>query len=453
MEIDSGGAISVDPDQLRDMAGGVLQQVPIVRQAASTVRCATEPLLYRTMPTGASALYETGAQMDGWADRLTQLATSMNYVADIYEMVELRVRDGMPDVPIGLDLPLTDERMRELEQRSPGASLWAQVLLRQWKREHGQSAYAQLAFGPGKIGQLAEPFFPGFGATFELGIYSLLLGAFKGLELDGGGRIAYPSIRRGTPAPDPEMNPVPVTTTKDAPKTVADVIQRIPDEVFTGDEHATMRVERYTMPDGSKQYALFITGTQSDQPGTVLDWPSNAALYTGGDSQALHAAHLALEAAGAQPGDTIHVSGHSQGAMIASIIAAEQTYDVSTLVTVGSPVQVDPQADTLSVNLRHDDDLVGALAQGGYPYEVGAEGSVIVSGEYDAQPRIGDITFDAHRLPGYVELANEFDASGDPSAAAIHERLAPLQEATRIDVFEFDPQLVAERSDREAGAF
>ncbi len=148
-----------------------------------------------------------------------------------------------------------------------------------------------------------------------------------------------------------------------APASLADAAARIP-----GGGDARIRVERYTMPDGTRQFAVYVAGTQTVAPNSTepFDMASNIALYTGERSASYDATLAALARAGAEPGDVVHAFGHSQGAMITAHLALEGGYDTQTLVSLGSPVEADVGEGTMSISLRHADDPVAALAAGGH---------------------------------------------------------------------------------------
>ena len=100
---------------------------------------------------------------------------------------------------------------------------------------------------------------------------------------------------------------------------------------------ARVRVERYTMPDGSRQFAVYIAGTPSGAfggatRGTAGPTPSCTA---GSASASYEATVAALRRPAREPGDVVHAFGHSQGAMITAHLALEGGYDMRTLVSFG----------------------------------------------------------------------------------------------------------------------
>ncbi len=216
-----------------------------------------------------------------------------------------------------------------------------------------------------------------------------------------------------------------------APTTLADAAERVP----TG--AARVRVETYSMPDGSKQYAVYVAGMKDGAVSGGRDpWDneSNVQLW-GGETSASYAATLdALDAAGAGPGDVVHAFGHSQGAMITSHLALEGGYDTRTLVSFGSPVEADVGPGTLSVGIRHTDDLVGALAGGGHAAPVGAAGSFIVE---RVAGGASEGILPAHGMASYAQTAALVDASSDPRVDAVRGTLAELGTAVSVEAVEY----------------
>lgn len=193
------------------------------------------------------------------------------------------------------------------------------------------------------------------------------------------------------------------------------------------------------MPDGSRQFAVYVPGTRTQLAGGFDPWDnqSNVELYTGQTSASYAATTAALDAAGAQPGDVVHAWGHSQGAMITSQLALSSDYDVRTNVTLGSPVEAEVGDGTLSVGIRHIDDPIAALAGGGHATPVGAPGSFVVETTFDPETGLRDARNPAHPLSAYLETAGRVDAADDPRVARVHDVLAELGTATEVDATEF----------------
>ena len=221
-----------------------------------------------------------------------------------------------------------------------------------------------------------------------------------------------------------------------APEGLAAAAARVP-----GSDKDRVRVERYTMADGSRQFAVYVAGTQAVGASGTEAWDlgSNLGLYGGEASASYQATVEALRQAGVGPKDPVHAFGYSQGGMVASRLALEEGFTVSTLVTFGSPVEADVGADTLSVVLRHTDDPVAALAGEGFAAGVGVPGSFVAERHGDPVGGIADVVnpIRAHRLDAYAETAGMLDASTDPRMDAVRGVFAGLATAASVNVTVF----------------
>lgn len=312
------------------------------------------------------------------------------------------------------------------------AVLWPSELVRQGTQ-----------WGVGVGGAVSDPGAVVVGAGAGL----LTLGAAAAAGVVGAGRISRDARLSGAAGPVTVTSvaptvpagfgggaPVPGSAAPVAPATLAAVAERIP-----GPGDSRVRVEQYTMRDGSRQYAVYIAGMQSQGVGGADPWDnaSNVELYAGRRSDSYAATEAALAAAGVQPGDTVHLFGFSQGAMIGSHLALEGGYDTRTLVSFGSPVEADVGPGTLSVSVRHTDDPVAALAGGGHAQAVGAPGSFIAEHVSDPDADLDDVELPAHRLTAYVETAALVDASTDPRVEALRGVFAELGRAESVEVTEY----------------
>lgn len=233
----------------------------------------------------------------------------------------------------------------------------------------------------------------------------------------------------GSAAPSASRSPAAV-----APQSLAAAAARIP-----GGGDSRVRVERYTMADGSTKSVVYIAGMQSGAVGGDEPWDnqSNVELYSGRTSDSYAATEGALAAAGIEPGDEVHVVAFSQGAMIGAHLALEGDYDVKSLVSLGSPVDADVGPGTISVAVRHSDDPVAGLAGGGHGEAVGAPGSFVAERVYDPASDLGDALWPAHRLAAYTETAALVDGSGDPRVQGVRGVFDELAAAESVEVSEY----------------
>lgn len=433
LEIRGGGAVAVDTETLRaaaarfagtraelssilDRLGALSNMLLEVREYAWAVSSSTWTLTRR--------LGEVRAEAD-------DIAAALREGAAVYELVELDIAHRTA-VLAGDTTAATRLAARLDAVRADHPDAWPQALGSQidravmWPSDLVRQS-TQLGVDAG--GALSDP-----GAVVGGVVLGLTtLGAATTVGVSGAGLISRDARLSGTPGPV-TVTPVAPVHAAGAPRGLADVTERMP-----GADDSRVRVERYTMGDGSQRFAVYIAGMQSHALGGDEPWDntSNVELYTGQVSDSYAATEQALAAAGARPGDAVHVFGHSQGAMIGSRLAIEGEYDAKTLVTFGSPVEADVGPETLSVVVRHSDDPVAALAGGGHMGSVGAPGSIVVERVYDPAAGAQDVPVPAHRLVNYAETAALIDASADPRVGALRETFAELDAAVSVEATEY----------------
>ncbi|WES63523.1 hypothetical protein P0L94_13755 [Microbacter sp. GSS18] len=434
LQITGGGAVAVDTGTLRRTAS----RFALAAGELDAVGARLGPLGNMLLEHHAFA-WDAACAASALAARIREavagaelIAQRLREAAAVYELVELNVEhraaffagdhramariDAQREALIALHPDAVwDARETEFGR----AIMWPGDLVRQ-----ATEAGVDLGtlFGPegGAIGGVA------------LGGGAILATAVTGI----GGLGIIPREARLTGAV-PAVTLVPTTPTaagSPSPLGLAGAAERIP-----RDGDARVRVEKYTMADGSRQFAVYVAGMRSAGMGGQDPWDglSNVELYSGQRSASYQATVAALESAGAQPGDVVHAFGHSQGAMVASRIALEGGFDTRTLVTFGSPVDADVGPTTLSVSVRHTDDPVVALAGGGHMGAVGSDGSMVI--EREAHPQVGpeDLLAPGHDLVGYADTAAHVDASTDPRVDALRDVFGELRHATRVEAFEF----------------
>ena len=434
LTISSGGAIAVDPEHLRALADDLAALARPLGGAAGEL--ARAEALLRGLPSddGVDAVRLAAHAVGESEAEAAVLVEGLRTAAAAYELVELRLHRDAAEARGGRTLvDHLDARIAALRRAHPDADALAVDALATAGRR-GEAAIQQLL---------------ALGAAVPLLWNAVWLAAgIAALRATGVGRIRRDTaIARSVPPPPLAQVPPSSSVPAGPPTDLAAAVGRIPSG---GDSR--VRVERYDMPDGTRAFAVYVAGTQAFLDRIEwMDMPANVELFTGHDAESLAAVRAALEAAGAEPGDALYAFGHSQGGMIVDALAADGTYDTEVLGTVGAPTSYDAPRGTLSVELRHDDDPVAALAAGGHAQRVGAADSFVA--ERNADPMVGpqDLTLAAHHLETYVETAGMVDASGDGRAAALQAELAALQGANRVTVTEYAPTL-SEPVSRARGA-
>ena len=230
---------------------------------------------------------------------------------------------------------------------------------------------------------------------------------------------------RGDPVRRSPRRPERKQTT--APASLRQAAGRIPD----GATDARVRVETYAMPDGTREHVVYLAGTKGAGK-DAWDWKSNLDLYANKRSASYNGLEKALDEAGVRPGEAIHEVGFSQGAMVGARLALEGDHDVRSLISFGSPVDIQGHEDMLRLSVRHTDDLVPMLADGGNPVE-----GLVVETEYDPAQGVHDIGLPAHRVDAYAETAAEIDLSRDPRLDELDALFAHLGTADEVVSVEY----------------
>ncbi len=414
LEIRHGGVIAVDPQELRVVADALVTLSPRFAGAAAAVRRAHGYLM--ALPTAAVRV-DTAA-LRGSADRAEALheecrnaGDSTRLMADVYELVERRAElDALAiqgQKPPGVLL----ERIAELEASDPRVTEMETWLIAEWEKDRFDGLDEQFDLEGLKGG-------PGIAALFAT---AALVGA------KGFGRLRPNATLSGSAGPV-SVTAVRTTAPIAPPTSLAEGLRRL--DASAGQ----LTVEKYTMADGTNRFVLYSKGTQpSLDPDEPFDMGSNIDLYLGNESASYAATVEALKLSGAAPGDEVHVYAHSQGAMNAAYLSTQSEFDVSVQVTAGSPLHPTAGEDQLLIELRHPDDIVGALAGGGLPGGTGSPDSIVVT--RDGSPI--DLGLPAHMLGNYIETAEMADASDDVRLEAWRDKQRELGEAVSIESVEY----------------
>lgn len=445
LDIRGGGAVAVDSGTLVEAAvhfGAVARELDDaaleIEQAAALVLEAQRdaPALFDGRARDALPLSDDltrlARQIRDAAARADLLDHDLRHAAAVYEFVELSAaRAAAAAAGNEIARAALDAGMAALRLSYPDAAVEAEGL-----------AAAHALGWPGDLArQAGEAWAWAFGgsAAAAIGVYLVAQSA----RVLGAGTISRST--RLTINPSAVDVGVVRRGSSRAPASLSEAAERIP-----GGGDARVRVERYSMPDGTRQFVVYVAGTQSPLGmggGDPFDALSNLQLYGGYESASYDAVSAALRTSGAQPGDVIHQVAHSQGAMITAHLAAESDYDTRTLISFGSPVEADLGDGVLSVSVRHTDDPVAALEGGGYAHAVGGSGSFVAEREADPVGRMGDLGVPAHMMSAYEETARMLDASPDPRMDAVRSMFAELDTATSVEAVDYSAVRIAPRAE------
>lgn len=414
-DITYGGAISVDPEALRDVAVRMAGLVGDFGDAGSSIRSAYSlivdtPGLSEQVDT--VSLWASATTAEELREQCESAVAGTRLMADAYEYTELKAEADA--------LALTDRaaadalylRMQELAEHDPRVVELSNRLVQDWIDGRFEGLDTQLVPGPMSLF---------FGAAAFLGANGKVSKLWPGMRLTG--------------VPDRvQICPMKTSSPTGAPQSLADAFRRMPKT-----DGAQIAVEKYTMSDGSSTYVAYLKGTQSVGFGGEQPWDmkSNLELYSGKTSASYQATLDALAAAGAGPGDEVDIVAHSQSGMIAAHLSMESEFDVHVQVTAGSPVEPTVADDQTLVQFRHTDDVVNSLAGGGSPGGSGSPDSFTVTRVGDPLPRPQDVLLDTHMLDSYIETAEMADESGDVRVDALDEFWARLNGAVEIERTEY----------------
>ena len=419
LEIRSGTVVAVDAESLRAAAAGfdrlALDAMEVrLRVAEAGFALAGAP--------GVSAQRVIG-EVEAVTGTATELAAGLREAATVYELVELEAqRAAALAAGDAASVRSLQARYDALAEAAPDAAMAARLL--------------PLLTADPHDALLAD--------AVRLGLVGAMGPAIGILGLGVAAAVAIRAMDRGTLPPGSRLAPYPAAVQVErigqgrtvAPTSVAALAGRIPTGGAT-----RVRVERYTMPSGDRRFAVYIAGTAGSGGAETFDAESNLDLYAGRNGEAYAATRAALRDAGAEPGDSVLVTGHSQGAMAGTHLALAGEYDVGLVTTFGSPVQGALGEGTLHLDVQHGDDPVSALSGAGHPTALGGPGSLVV--DRTAEPGAG-VSFDAHHLSVYAETARMIDASADPRLDAVRSGLAELEGAASAVVFVYSAKDLAD---------
>lgn len=421
LDITHGGAIAVDPDALRAVADALVSLTPRIADAASAVRQAHRHLV--NLPSAFAhvdtvALWASADRAEALHEECRLAGENTRLMADVYELVECRVELAGLAIQDSARADAIAVRIEQLEASDPRVVEMETWLLAAWEKGRFQGLDEQFDLSGIGVGSG-----PGLAMAFAM---TAMLGAA------GAGRLAPHAKLSGSGGPV-SVTPVKTGTPVAQPSSLAEALRRFPSA-----PDAQLKVEKYVMPNGTNRFVLYSKGTQPGlDPEEPFDMKSNLDLYGGQESASYAATVEALEAAGAKPGDEVHVYAHSQGAMNAAYLSTQSEFDVSVQVTAGSPVHPAVGEDQLLIELRHTDDMVSSLAGGGAAGGTGAPDSFVASRVADPAKHVHDVWLHPHLMENYTETAEMVDASGDVRWEAWADKARELGDAVTIESTEY----------------
>ncbi|WP_344008805.1 hypothetical protein [Nocardioides lentus] len=232
------------------------------------------------------------------------------------------------------------------------------------------------------------------------------------------------------------------------PRDVADLIGGLAGvAALAGTAPGAVAVDTLVGADGTRRHVVHLPGTDDmttwpwTRDGDARDLGANLRLASGSPMTYGAGVLRAMAEAGVGPDEPVLITGHSQGGMAATALAAaarsgEVPFDVRQVVTAGSPAT--PLSATLGgagargvevLALEHRGDPVPHL-DGTAPVDAPHRVTVIFGGDGAVPGAAGGAggadPVDRHGLRHYVAGAAAADASDHPSLVAQRDRLADL---------------------------
>lgn len=421
LTIDHGGAISVDPDALRDVARRLDAVASRCDDARSAILRANRIIVDTpgfSAHVDTVGLWSSGEHAARLHSECQETARSTMLMADAYEYVELRAEAEMlaqTDPSRAHQLTRRADRLAAADER---IAPLADDLIAQWQARRFE----------GLTGNVVTP-----GLYDQLFLTVATVGVVSGL-----GKVRPGETLTGK-ADAVSVAPVKTSSPAGAPSGLAGALGRMPRT-----SGAQIAVEKYSFADGRTKFVAYLEGTQSVEWGGKEPWDSksNLQLYTGQRSASYQSTIEALEAAGAQPGDEVDVVAHSQSGMVAAHLSMESGFDVQMQITAGSPVEPTLDDDQTIIQVRHSDDPVSSLAGGGSPGGTGSDDSITLLTEGTPLDTVGDLAVDAHHLDTYIDTAKTADDLSDPRMDAMDDFWRELDAAEVIERTEYQAERV-----------
>lgn len=382
------------------------------------------------LTTATVAALRLSAEAYGGTERASeaaarQLAAHVGYAVGLLSPLALLAAPGLL---AGVALTALVHRLfpgtRELTDRAMGGALdrgsWllnnpATVeLIRLAVSSSDDAAAGFLRLPPGVTSLLGE----GEGGAGLTGVETTTMGV-----LAAGGLAGY-FTRTGT-----RVTKMRTAETARPPSGFAERVARIPNPGHNGG--AQIHIERYATPGRPDHFEVYIAGTVTFSPTAdtePFDMTSNLEGVAGVPAASYRAAQQAMAEAGVGRGDTVTITGHSQGGLVAAQLAASGDYDVSGLFTIGAPSgHIELPKGMNAVAIEHADDLVPALA--GVRQD---ETTLLVRRTvFDQGSLPSEFGVPAHERAAYLASATMLDSAASTDVAAAIARMdAPMAGVT-----------------------
>jgi len=425
LQITGGGAIAVDPEQMRAVSDRMAAVAARLSDAGESVRRAHRSLTAAWSAATRlelSALWAIAQRLADEGEALASDAAGTAIMADAFELADLRAEQEMLSIERPAAADRLQTRIDELLASNDQLDAMAVTLTSRWQRSSTTGLFGQ---------SLDAIVWGAFSMQAALPAW-ILAGLLRSSTKAAGTIPSGTGITGG--APPVAVRQVSRSSVDGSAVTLKQLVTRLPGG------KAQVAVEKRTHVGGAVSFVAYIDGTRRMVSGGDDPWDmeSNWDLYVDREQSAAYAATVeALRLAGAEEGDHVDLVGYSQGAAIAGAVAMSGIYETPRVMIVGSPTVPSLHTDQTLIRVFHTDDPVGAgLTAGGPPSATGSPESITVSREYMTKNELSSVP--AHFRDAYDETIAQADTSGDARVNSLHESLrAEADDIVSVERMEF----------------
>ncbi len=414
VDITSGGLISVSAPLLREQADALMRASSLLADAHDALVRATGALAANPYAGGEVGTALSASQAATRSSiRSQELGDGLRYVADTYECVEweaARLAHAAANPQLA---DVYAQRQLEVAANNEAAFVHMWWLRDGDRSEDPLSQIGRELLADGAVfGHLADGLAPPVESYWWQEIGAATLGSLGRMppgyvaNIRSDGNVKARLVRETNPNAEAQD--------------IGSMLTHLP-------SGADVSITTYEYAGGEREHVLAIGGTENwwpiDSP-HVLDLTSNLELYLAGDSSLREAVGHAMAAAGVLETERITEIGYSQGAMGVLAEASDQRFNITQVITVGSPQDAWLPEYVQHVDLSHYNDPVAMLAIGGWGVSGLAQRDITIRAPGGHGPR------------DYRNTADKADGSGDPRVEELHEqwqRFGDAESVTRRD--------------------
>lgn len=251
------------------------------------------------------------------------------------------------------------------------------------------------------------------------------------------------------PVPTPADLPV-VRNVQDAAAGIRNLYRR--DDLEPG----SIGIQKNTLSDGETTWVVMVPGTQGGvKEDHQFDWLSNFSLMSNEDGPPTQVVRDAMRQAGIESGEKVTLFGHSQGGLAAIDISNSEEFNVTHVLTMGTPTALRPSnPSTQYLAVETQGDVVPALDGTKNSDRTNQTTVRVDRKQMDNGEGLEDL--DAHSIENYCGVLEEVERVDDPSTT---KYLTSLQDEifddpipTSQGQYRSEPELLTFRATTKLGS-